>query len=127
MEEHGSFELELTGNTIIFRAYDAWNQEIAIRWAAEVKTMVRQICHEPWTCLVDLTRWDLSTPDVREHVIELNLWLDEHNLSKIAYVFGFATQESLLSRANNVFKHATVKHFFCLEEGKAWLELSSDQ
>ena len=122
MIEHGSFELELTGNILTLSAYDAWNYQTAIRWSKETKEIVSSIKSHPWSSLCDLTEWELATPEIHPYVLELNVWLDANNLKYLAIVYKTAIQQSLLEKTNRVFTNVEVKYFTDVDEGETWLK-----
>ena len=122
MIEHGTFELELTGKILTLRAYDAWNYHTALRWGKETKEIVNSIKSHPWSCLCDLTKWELATPDVHQYVIGLNLWLDANNLRYLAIVYNISLQQSVLEKSHRAFTNVEVRYFTNLDEGKTWLK-----
>ena len=121
MQEHGSYELKVIDNTLIFKAYDSWNFETAKKWGEETKTLARTIKNKPWSCLVDLTKWQLATPDIRDYVYEINLWLNSNNLKYLAVVYSFGIQKSVLKKTHKVMTNVEVEYFKCLEDANKWL------
>ena len=47
-----------------------WNYEAIVEWGNEFKNIVIQMSNKPWACIVDLTAWDLGTPDKRRYLSE---------------------------------------------------------
>jgi|TARA_R110000744_G_scaffold11265_4_gene34320 hypothetical protein len=126
MIEHGSFELEITGNVLILRAFDSWNYQTASRWVEETKELASHLKSNPWLCICDLTQWELATPDIHYAVLDLNLWLDENNLRYLAIVHNSALQKAVLQKSHEVFRNVEVEYFSNLDEGYAWLESVSN-
>jgi len=79
MKEHGTFELELKGQLIIVRAFDAWNIETSQSLCNNYLKLVDKIKDKPWGCFVDLTKWEHGTPDMWEPIDETNAWAKKHN------------------------------------------------
>ncbi|MBA6231409.1 MULTISPECIES: hypothetical protein [unclassified Colwellia] len=121
MNAHGSYKLEVNRNTVTFIAYDAWNYEAAIEWGKEFKSIVLQMNNEPWACLVDLTEWELATPDTRSYISELYLWLNNQNLKYLVVVFGLSIQKEILEKTYKILTNVEKK--YCEDIGKAnnWL------
>jgi len=121
MNEHGSYELEIQGKMLVFRAYSSWNYDTTISWGKEAKDLASQLKHEPWICLIDMTKWELITPDVSEYIGEINLWVNENNLKYLAVVYDFEIQKKLLQKSYEVFTDVEFEFFKDLEEAKNWL------
>jgi len=121
MKEHGSYELEIQSKTLVFRAYSSWNYETTISWGKEAKDLAKLLKHEPWICLIDLTNWELITPDVREYISEINLWANENNLKYLAVVYGFEIQKKLLQKSFRVLTNVDCEYFKDLDDANKWL------
>jgi hypothetical protein len=121
MQEHGSYSLEVKGQTHILKAYGAWNYETVQRWGAETKQLVSTINLTPWACLIDLTEWELATPDAREYVYNLNLWFNDNNLKHLAIVYSLYIQKEILKISQAVLTNVEIKYFDTLEEAEKWL------
>lgn len=121
MQEHGSYSLEIKNKTHILKAYGAWNYETVKRWGAETKQLVSTIKSNPWACLVDLTDWELATPDAREYVSNLNLWFNDNNLKYLAVVYSLYLQKEILKISHAALTNVEIKYFETLEEGEKWL------
>ncbi|WP_159817914.1 hypothetical protein [Colwellia sp. 20A7] len=121
MKSHGSYTLTVNKNTLTFVAYDSWNYEAAIDWGQELKKLVIQMNNEPWACLVDLTQWELITPDARSYISELYSWLNNQNLQYLAVVFGLSIQKSLLEETYKLFTNVEIKYCVDSTEANNWL------
>ena len=121
MNTHGSYKLEINKNTVTFKAYDSWNYEEAIEWGNEFKNIVIQMRNEPWACLVDLTEWELATPDTRSYLSELYLWLNDQNLKHLAVTFGLSIQKDVLEITYRLLTNVDKKYCVDLDEANKWL------
>jgi hypothetical protein len=121
MKAHGSYKLEVNKNTVTFIAYDSWNYEAAIEWGNEFKNIVIQMNNEPWACLVDLTEWELATPDTGSYLSELYLWLNNQNLKYLAVVFGLSIQKDVLEKTYRILTNVDKKYCVDLDEANNWL------
>jgi len=121
MQEHGSYSLEIKNKTHILKAYGAWNYETVQRWGAETKQLVSTIKSNPWACLVDLTDWELATPDAREYVYNINLWLNDNNLKYLAVVYSLHLQKEILTITHAALTNVEIKYVKTLKEAEIWL------
>ena len=122
MKPHGSFTLSVKEQVIVIKAIGAWNYEAAVAFANDYKQLVSDLQQAPWGCLIDLTDWELFTPDASDYLDTINQWAEQHNQRFEAVVCGLAIQEALLEKNQSVF--VNVKTRFCetLEEAYHWLE-----
>jgi hypothetical protein len=121
MQEHGSYELEVVGQTVVTRAFDSWNYETAFRWGEELKHKANNIIKQPWACLIDLRLWELTTPEAWSYIEELNVWGDKNKLAYVALVCALGIQETIIKRSQTVFTTVDVKFFRELKEANDWL------
>lgn len=121
MKAHGTYTLEVNQRTLTFTAYESWNYEATIEWGEEFKSMVTQMNDEPWACLVDLTKWELATPDTKRYLSELYVWLNNQNLKYLAVVFGHSIQKDLLEKTYEILTNVDKNYCFDIDEAKNWL------
>jgi hypothetical protein len=55
---------------------EAWNLETAVRFCADQEQAAKALLGAPWAILSDLTRWQLSTPNVAEQISRQAVRLD---------------------------------------------------
>ena len=122
MKVHGSFTLEVNKKTVTFTAYDAWNYEAAVNWGNEFKTIIAQFNNEPWVCIVDLTQWELATPDTRVYISEFYQWVNDHNLKYLAVIFGHSLQKSVLEKTYTILTNVERQYFLDKDEAGNWLK-----
>lgn len=121
MQEHGSFNMNITDQIIIINAYGAWNLETALRWGREFKLLANQIESSPWACIVDLSSFELAIPEVWEHIDEINDWCNLHNQKYEVVICSLSIQKSLLENSHK--KLTNVETNFCssLKQSIEWL------
>ena len=121
MLEHGSFEFEVVEQTLVVKCFDAWNVETVLRMCSEYKDHVKKINDKPWACLVDLTQWELSTPEMWAHIDELNEWGNLNNQKYEVVVCNSAVQQYLMENSHEVLTN--VEAIFCenLAQAYGWL------
>ncbi|WP_028862868.1 hypothetical protein [Psychromonas aquimarina] len=106
MQEHGSFTIRIVGQLIRVQAFGAWNYETAKRFCIEYKAAAQSLIQEPWACLLDLSKWELATPDIRGLVEERNLWANRNNQKYEVVVCRSPLQryliEKMLLNLNNI-------------------------
>lgn len=122
MHEHGTFEMESCGQVIIVKVFGGWNYETTLRWCTEYKTLIAPLKSSPWARLMDLTLWELMTPDAWERVDEVNIWANENNQAYDVVICPLSIQKQLLERAHQVLTN--VELVFCdnIQEAEEWLK-----
>jgi hypothetical protein len=122
MIEHGSFQMEVIDQTLVVKCFDAWNTETVVRMCKEYKELVKTIKDKPWACLVDLSQWELSTPDMWEKIDELNEWANQNNQKYEAVICSLSIQRMFLEASHEVLTN--VESRFCddLQEAFNWLQ-----
>lgn len=121
MKAHGSYKLLVNDNTVTFIAYDAWNYEAIVEWGNEFKKIILQLNTKPWACLVDLTEWELGTPDTRVYLSEFYSWLNNQNLQYLAVVFGSSIQKDILQKTYVILSNVDKKYCSNIQEANDWL------
>lgn len=124
MQEHGTFEMDLHGQVIRLKVFGCWNRETTSRWCSEYKARIDSIKTKPWARFIDLTFWELTTPDVWECVDEVNTWANLNNQKYEVVICPLPIQKYILQRAHQVLSNVEI--IFCknIQEAKKWLELN---
>lgn len=122
MWEHGSFTLEVIDQTLIVKCFDAWNIETVIRMCKEYKECIEKIYDKPWACMVDLTQWELSPPQMWEEIDTLNRWGNSNNQKYEAVICSLSIQKSLMQESHSVLTNVESKFFENIEEATRWLK-----
>lgn len=122
MKEHGAFKMQVVDQTLIVKCFDTWNHETVKRLCKEYKDHVWQINNKPWACLVDLSQWELSTPEMWDDIDELNIWGNANKQRYEAVVCSLSIQKELMIASHEVL--TKVETSFCdnIEQAYQWLE-----
>jgi len=123
MKEHGSFDMIQHGQIISLNVFGGWNFETTSRWCSEYKTHIDSIKGAPWARIMDLTFWELTTPDVWEIVDEVNIWANQNNQKYEVVICPLSLQRQLLERAHQVLPNVEIKFCEHISEAKEWLRL----
>jgi len=121
MQEHGSFKIEVIDQTLIIKCFDAWNVETVIRLCREYKEHVEGIKDKPWACLVDLSQWELSTPDMWNEINKLNEWGNINNQKYEAVICSMSLQQMLMEESHTVLTNVETKFCDNMEQAYNWL------
>lgn len=122
MQPHGSFELTAKDQVIIIKAIGAWNYEAAVRFGGAYKRLISKIDKSVWGCLIDLTEWELFTPDASDYLDDINRWAEQHNQKYEAVVCGLLIQEALLEKNQEAFINVETRFCETLDDAYCWFE-----
>ena len=122
MQPHGSFELSVKNQIVIIKAMGAWNFEMAVEFGEQYKALVLTFNQDPWACLIDLTEWELFTPEASDYLDDINRWADANNQRFEAVVCGLSIQQSLLEKNQAAFTHVETQFCESLDLACQWLE-----
>ena len=121
MQEHGSFKIEVIDQTLIIKCFDAWNLETVIRLCREYKEHVESIKDKPWGCLVDLSQWELSTPDMWDEINKLNEWGNINNQKYEAVICSMSLQQMLMEDSHTALTNVETNFCDNIEQAYDWL------
>ena len=121
MQEHGSFQMKIVEQTLIIKCFDAWNLETVLRLCKEYKGLVEQINDKPWACLVDLSQWELATPEMWDEISELNKWGNSNNQKYEAVICSTSLQKTLMEDSHKVLTNVETKFCENIEQAYEWL------
>jgi len=122
MNEHGTFKITVTGQTIRVRLYDQWNYETSVRCAREAKAEALLICSQPWAFLIDLSKWELGTPDSNAPFLEVNKWASQHNQICEATITNLFIHKEIIEQSDLAFTGVKTKMFKNENEAILWIE-----
>lgn len=122
MQPHGSYTLTRKDQAVIVKAFGAWNFETAENCGKEFIKLVCELRHKPWGCLLDLTEWDLFTPDASACLHELNKWSGNNNQKYEVVVCDSPTQHALIEKDHDVLLNVETKFCENIEQAYLWLE-----
>lgn len=121
MQEHGSFKMEIVGQTLVVKCFDAWNIETVLRLCDEYIALVKTINDKPWACLVDLSQWELSTPEMWAEIDKLNYWGNNNNQRYEAVICAMSLQKVLMEDSHTVLTNVESNFFDDIEQAYKWL------
>lgn len=124
MREHGYFEMERHEQVILIKVFGTWNLETTMRWCIEYKRHIESIKHSPWARILDLTFWELTTPDVWAYVDEVNSWANNHNQKFEIVICPLSLQKMQLKRAHQLLSNVEIKYCQNLQEARNLLASS---
>ena len=122
MQPHGSFKLSVIDRVIIIEAIGAWNYEAAVVFANEYKKRIEQLNKRPWACLIDLTNWELFTPEASDYLDDINRWAERNNQRFEVVVCGLSIQKALLEKNQEAFTNVETKFCENIEQAYEWLK-----
>ncbi|WP_440875654.1 STAS/SEC14 domain-containing protein [Thalassotalea sp. PLHSN55] len=114
--------MEIINQTLIVRCFDSWNIETVLRLCREYKELVEQINDKPWACLVDLSEWELATPDMWDEIGKLNEWGNSHNQRFEAVICSMSIQQMLMEESHSVLTNVETKFCDDMKQARAWLK-----
>lgn len=121
VQEHGSFQVEIIDQTLIIKCFDSWNLETVLRFCKEYKELVEQINDKPWACLVDLSQWELATPDMWDEIRKLNEWSNNNNQKYEAVICSLSLQKAMVAKSHTAFTNVETSFFENREQAYEWL------
>lgn len=122
MKAHGSFELAVENRTMMIKIFGAWNYEAVMAFGAEYVQQVEKLNSEPWACVLDLSAWELVTPDVWEQAAELSKLSNDSNLKYYAVICSSNIQQVLISKNEESLTNVETKLFENMQQARAWLQ-----
>jgi len=96
---HGEHKLKLQGNIILCKAVGAWNLEQAQRFVSEISGLVQENfsgVKQKWIRIMNMSEWELSTPDARDYVADYIRWEQTQNCIRRYYCYCNKVQKRLL-------------------------------
>lgn len=121
MREHGSFKMQVVGQTLIVQCFDSWNLETVQRMCKEYKALASTISDKPWACLVDMRHWELSTPEMWDEIDVLNEWGNANSQKYEAVVCSLNLQKELMVESHEVLTNVETQFCDTIEQAHAWL------
>ena len=112
MREHGSYQIQLIGQVISTKLIGQWNYETTEHYVNDALAQAKLISDKPWACLIDLTEWELWTPDVWPLLEEANRWSAANNQKYEATITKMATHERVLEKTDEGFSGGVITQVF---------------
>ena len=86
--EHGSYRASIVDRVLCLSVVGAWNREGMLAYLKEFRELSAPLAEDgrPWASLVDLSNWDLLTPDSLDPFNESAKWASANNRTHVAIV-----------------------------------------
>ncbi|WP_426414689.1 hypothetical protein [Aestuariirhabdus sp. LZHN29] len=121
MREHGTYEMGVYDQIITLKVFGAWNLETTKRWCSEYRDHIQAVKSNPWARIIDLTFWQLTTPDVWEIVDDVNIFANDNNQKYEVVICPLSIQKEILGRAHQVLTNVEIEFCDSLPEAYQWL------
>ena len=121
VQEHGSFDMKIVDQTLIIKCFDSWNIQTVLRLCKEYKALVETINDKPWACLVDMSQWELSTPEMWNEIDKLNQWGNINNQKYEAVICCLSIQKMLMEDSHSVLTNVETNFCQNIDEAYKWL------
>lgn len=122
MNEHGSYQMALRGQVLVINIHGAWNLETTQRWCLEYMSLADTLKKEPWACFVDLTEWELSTPECIACIDRVNDWGNLNNQKYEAVICRSLLQQKILKQMHQRLPNVQTEFFQDEDQAWQWLQ-----
>lgn len=112
---------------LTMKAYDEWNIETVISCCNTFKEEAEKLMHSSWSCLVDLSEWELGPPEMIDEIKNLNIWSEKNNQHFEAVIVKNSLQQQLLENTHTAFDYIQSQFFDNHDDAICWLSTSSRQ
>jgi len=124
MPQHGKYSISTNNQLLTVKAYDDWNIETVISCFDAFRDQVKTLKHESWSCLVDLSQWNLGPPEMLNEIKKLNIWSEKNNQKFEAVIVKDSVQKHLLQNSHQAFNSIKSKFFDNHDDALSWLSTS---
>jgi hypothetical protein len=100
----------------------ACNYETTLRFKNESIHIATNLIDEPWACLLDLSKWELSTPDAWAEIDEINKWASSNNLKYQIIICSSPLQKNVLEDSQQTLTDVDIIYCDNLEQAYEVLE-----
>ncbi|WP_286262647.1 hypothetical protein [Thalassotalea atypica] len=121
MDEHGGYSLSSENQVVTLRATGAWNIETVNSCCKAFKATVEQIKNQSWSCIIELSDWELGPPEMWTEIIALNIWSEVNNKKFEAVVITNNVQRYFFEQLHKTFINAQAKFFNNEIDAITWL------
>ena len=85
---HGSYRVSIVDRVLCLSVIGAWNREGMLAYLEEFRKLAAPLAKDgrPWASFVDLSKWDLLTPDSLGPFNESAKWASVNNRTHLAIV-----------------------------------------
>jgi len=124
MPLHGKYSISINNQVLTVKAYDEWNIETVISSCEAFRVEAKKLMHKSWSCLVDLSEWELGPPGMLDEIKGLNIWSEKNNQAFEAIIVKNSVQKHFFENSHEVFKNIKYKFFDNHDDALCWLSNS---
>ena len=124
MPLHGKYSISINNQVLTMKAYDEWNIETVISCCEAFRVEAKKLMPKSWSCLVDLSEWELGPPGMLSEIKKLNIWSEKNNQAFEAVIVRDSVQEHFLEKSHEAFKSVESKFFDNHDDALCWLSNS---
>ena len=123
MRAHGDYSIEIRGHVVEVTVQSTWNAEGMAEFIEDFKRACMPFAGSAWAALVDLTNWELATPETAEQMDRLQEWCLANNQIYEAMVMAeSALVEAQIKRYSMLIEDKLEQRYFSDRiEAQAWL------
>lgn len=125
-QSHGEYSLAVDGELIVVKAFGAWNVEAKQQIIQDILSLRQQLSNARFGLLVDITEFELGTPEFQQVGRQEKLKLINAGLYKTAYInrTGLVTKVQQLKRMQPAHLAHQAEFFLAEKPARAWLNRS---
>ncbi|NRA61317.1 MAG: hypothetical protein HRU25_10500 [Psychrobium sp.] len=119
---HGNYEMYVVGKVLVSKSFGSWNEFTVKEFFEQYIEMSAPLINAPWGGLVDVSQWQLATPDAEKLAVIFEQWCIENNRHFVAIVGSSAITDFQLKRSGIKDKTdiVDVRHFESFDEAIDW-------
>ena len=88
MKTQNAYNAILNGNILITTVVGIINKDNTRKVFNQLKVQIPQLDGAPWGNLVDVRQWGLSSADINDSLVDLELWVRKHGRTHLVFVMG---------------------------------------
>lgn len=96
---HGEYQILAEGNILLCRIHGSWNLHCANNFVADITERVKQFGGQPWARVINMTNYQLGTPEVTERMHRFGEWANENGCIQHNFIFSNDLQKDQVSTA----------------------------
>jgi hypothetical protein len=125
MKTQNAYNTILDGNILITTVVGIINKNNTRKVFNQLKVQIPQLNGAPWGNLVDVRQWGLSSVDINDSLVDLELWVRKHGRTHLVFVMGTENAEikkfALEQYLGNNLQKEKVKLVETESEALTWL------
>lgn len=98
---HGDHQLQWHDNIVVARLHGTWNEEAADEYRRTLKKQVKSLQGHAWCRVVDLSDYELHTPEVVGPIQDFADWAEQNGCIFHCYVFANLLQREAVKQMFN--------------------------